>query len=64
MGKICPQCGYHQPENTPMPQIYDYSCQHEYEYMVVNNPTQPTTSNVQQIKWRCKKCLDVKYTTD
>lgn len=58
MGKICPKCNYHIPDNT---EYYNtnFGCQHDFQ--VEEHITD--TSSVTLIKrWRCKKCLETKTT--
>ena len=55
MGKICPRCNYH-IEDEPQPWV---GCQHEFDLAMDNLNTSGTSK-----KWRCKKCLEVRYTHD
>lgn len=55
MGKICSRCNYHIEEKPDL----TVGCEHEF-YLDVE--TAKTGDN--SIKWRCKKCLEVKYTND
>ena len=56
MGKICPRCNYPIEDKGYFLPI---GCQHEFELSMDNLDTSGTSK-----KWRCKKCLEVKYTYD
>lgn len=62
MGKICPQCGYHFPDEATYQWPPPIDCQHDWQQELLNQ--KELTSNADIIKWRCKKCLGVKYTYD
>jgi hypothetical protein len=55
MGKICPQCGYHFADEPIYQEPSPSTCQHQF-YIEYDSPTSP------QVKWRCKKCSEVRYT--
>ena len=59
MGKICPQCGSHLPDETLFHNPLPTGCQHEFSLSMDNLDTSGTSK-----KWRCNKCLEVRYTND
>ena len=62
MGKICPQCNYHFPDGAVYQQPQIYGCQHDF-YMESERLT-ATTGVDNKNKWRCRRCLEVRYTND
>lgn len=61
MGKICPQCKYHFPDEPVYQHPPIFGCQHDY---VREHQEETSSTQLPQTKWRCKKCLEVKYTND
>jgi len=60
MGKICPKCSFHMPENTEYWHITSDGCEHDFDI----EPGIHVSSNTLEKKWRCKKCLVMKFTYD
>ena len=63
MGKICPQCNYHFPEGESYYSPFT-GCQHEFVLEYQDNPITNSNPKTTTTKWRCRKCLEVRYTND
>ena len=58
MGKICPQCQYHFPDEPVYQYPPKFGCDHDFFV-----ETHATRADKRR-KWRCMKCLKSKYTND
>ena len=71
MENVCPGCGCrftteYMPNNSYSSYL-PFGCQHEFgieDYGPDKTTTNIPNSCLTQKKWRCKKCLEVRYTND
>ena len=60
MGKICPQCNYHFPDEP----IYQYPPKFGCEHNFVDDTITGEASSGTTRRWRCTRCLEIRYTNE